>query len=638
MREAIDTERSALDKLAALIRDNQEHQRFLSSRVQELMRRFGYRDDSVLLELAQNADDALSQASEIVDAPLPPAARRLVVCIHVQDGVTTIDVRHHGRPINDTGGTAFPAGRDRQWDQDLYFMMLLNLSGKPGEIPGQTTTAATTGRFGLGFKSVHLVSATPSVVSGFIAFSIAGGLLPFEQPPVPDDPDLLPADGHRATRVRLPLRKDTDERELVARIFRRFGHTRALMPVFARQLREVVVDGGPFAGSSVFDPQPLAAAAGWSLASTTVEIFGQGQWRILRFRPADAVVDAGTGTAALAVGLKDVKPASFPADLPFLWNVTPTSEGWGCGYAVNGPFKLDPGRTHVSLDDAVTCSVADLLGKALGVGLVELHDCLLRGSKGELVGLPAKDDVPAFLTELWKVLASGIDTHDKLRRNILLRLHGPGRGLSAWMDARAIVPSDLPLPFSERLPALVSGVRVEVAGKGLDEPHLCHAFAEIADLALIARRHAVVSSKVAERLRPLLNQTLAQLDASDLLAELAERWNNLLTPERLHALRPLAADGVWKTFPSGAWHAKLVARAADGTLASLSELLLPRNVGALHVDADVSDELLRAAFAPDGKTLAEAYTIQAEDLALFLRLRGPHQIDTRKMASWYLRP
>ena len=148
---------------------------------------------------------------------------------------------------------------------------------------------------------------------------------------------------------------------------------------------------------------------------------------------------------------------------------------------------------------------------------------------------------PFFLATLWKVLASGIDTRDELRRDILLRLHGPDRGLSVWMDARAVVPSDLPPPFPERLPALKSGVRVEVAGDGLDNPHLCRAFAEIADLALLAARHAVVSSKVAERLRPLLNQAFRQLDASDLLAELAERWNHVLTPERLHALRPLAA-------------------------------------------------------------------------------------------------
>jgi hypothetical protein len=202
--EAIKTERKALDNLAALIRNEPKHQDFVWSRVQETMKRYGYSEDCVLLELAQNADDALAQSAEINGRPLPHAARRLIVRVAQCDEKSTVDVIHYGRPINDTGGAAFPAGRDRQWDQDLYFMMLLNLSGKPGEISGQSTPASTTGRFGLGFKSVHLVSEAPSVVSGFLAFSIAAGLLPFEQP-VPADPDLSLADGTRATRVRLPL-------------------------------------------------------------------------------------------------------------------------------------------------------------------------------------------------------------------------------------------------------------------------------------------------------------------------------------------------------------------------------------------------------------------------------------------------
>ena len=360
-------------------------------------------------------------------------------------------------------------------------------------------------------------------------------------------------------------------------------------------------------------------ASARSIRSTSMPLQGgRSQRQLLRFlgkgngaccasAPPILGADTGTGTAALAVGLKDGKPASFPADLPFLWNVTPTSEGWGCGYAVNGPFKLDPGRTHVSLDDDQTCCAVDLLGKALGDGLVELHDFLLSGSDVPLVGLPAKDEVPAFLATLWKVLASGIDTRDELRRDILLRLHGRNRGLrglSAWMDSRAVVPSDLPPPFPEHLPALKSGVKVEVAGDELNNPHLCRAFAEIVDLALLAARHAVVSGEVAERLRPLLNQEIHPLYASDLLAELAEQWNHVLTPERLHALRPLAPDTIWQAFPSIAWHTKLVARAADGKFASLRELLLPPNIGVKH-DADVADELLRAAFAPDRRTLAE---------------------------------
>jgi hypothetical protein len=202
------------------------------------------------------------------------------------------------------------------------------------------------------------------------------------------------------------------------------------------------------------------------------------------------------------------------------------------------------------------------------------------------------------------------------------------------MGARDVVPSDLPPPFLERLPALKSGVRVEVASDGLNNPHLCRAFAEIVDLESLAARHAVVSSEVAERLRPLLNQEIHPLYASDLLAELAEQWNHVLTPERLHALRPLAPDTIWKAFPSIAWHTKLVARAADGKFASLRELLLPRHIGVRH-DADVSDELLRAAFAPDRRTLAESYIVHAEDLALFLRLRVRLQIDARTIATWY---
>jgi hypothetical protein len=629
-RDAMITERKAFKRLDKLICNSPEHQHFLWSRVQELMRRFGYRDDSVLMELAQNADDALSQAAEIAHAPLPLVARRLVVRVYVREGVTTIDVVHHGRPINDTGGAAFPRGRERQWDQDLYFMMLLNLSGKPGEMPGQASVAATTGKFGLGFKSVHLVSENPSVVSGFVAFSIAGGLLPFEQP-VPDDPDLLPAQEHRATRMRLPLRKGADERE----ILRRFAYTRALLPVFARQLREVVVDGGSFAGVSTFDPQPLNAAAGWSLATTTVEVYEHGQWRILRFRPADGGRDAQNSTVALAVGLKDGKPAPLPAALPFLWNVTPTSENWGCGYAVNGPFKLDPGRTHVSLDDDMTCRVVDLLGKSLGSGLVELHDALLGGTNAALLGLSDNKDLADFLAALWRVLASGIEAHDEMRQELLRRLHGPDRGLSFWMSARSVVPSDLPPPFLERLPALNTGVRLEVAGASLANPYLCKVFSEISGVADLAKKHPIVSAGVAQSLRLLLGQEIRQFDASDLLAELAESWDQLLTPARLHSLRPLAADTVLQAMTKDVWHTQLSAKTIDGHRAPLRELLLPREVTVEHVDADIRDEQLRAAFAPDRCILAADYIVQPDDLALFIRLRVRHQIDARTMANWY---
>ena len=278
LQDAADTERKELERLASLI-EEPEYSAFLRGRVRERIERSGYGADSVLLELVQNADDALAQAAEIAGGRLPTAARRVVVRVHEVDSRPTMDLKHFGRPINDTGGAEFSGGEDRQWDQDLYFMMLMDLSGKPGEVPGQAAVASTTGRFGLGFKSVHLISEAPSVVSGSLAFSIEGGLLPKEEHR-PDDPDLRPVDDHRVTRIRLPLRSDGTVDDLIARIFRRFHYTRRLLPAFARELREIVVYGVPCAGVSVFDGEPVANAPGWSVARTMTELPGRGEWRI----------------------------------------------------------------------------------------------------------------------------------------------------------------------------------------------------------------------------------------------------------------------------------------------------------------------------------------------------------------------
>ena len=325
---SVSVERESLDRLANLIKDR-EHQEFLWTRVNQLMHRYGYRSDSVLLELAQNADDALAQAAEIKGGSVPRSTRRFLVRVHENGGTPTVDVMHWGRPINDTGGAAFPTGRDRQWDQDLYFMMLMNLSGKPGEAPGRASLSSTTGRFGLGFKSVHLLSSSPSVVSGFIAFSIAGGLLPQEQA-VPDGADSWMIEGRRATRVRLPLRRDREANKLIQSLFGRFSYARALLPVFARQVREVVVEGGPSPGVHVFAGKPIEGASAWSIGVETELPNHGGPWRILRFRPADSGLK-DMGTVALALGLRHGVPTAFPPKVPFLWNVTPTSEEWACG-------------------------------------------------------------------------------------------------------------------------------------------------------------------------------------------------------------------------------------------------------------------------------------------------------------------
>ena len=618
-------EQKALDELAKQI-EAPEHHGFLWHRIQRKMHSNGYSEASVLLELAQNADDALAEAAELKGGDLPPNACRLVIEVRQEGDTHIIDVTHHGRPINETGGSAFPAGKERQWDQDLYFMMLMNLSGKPGESLGQSGTYATTGRFGLGFKSVHLLSQHPSVVSGFMSFSIAGGLLPREAP----KDDVPSEEGQLGTRVRLPLRSDEEPVRLLERAFGRFDHARPLLSVFAREIREVIVQGGPTPGRHAFDGRPIDGAPGWSIGATTALPTEDGRWRVLRFKPSEAG-QPHLGTLALAVGIREGVPTRFSQGMPFLWNVVPTGEGWGCGYAINGPFKLDPGRTHVSLDDEATLRAATALGESLAHGLVRLHDA----------GGPP-DMADGFVTSLWHVLAAGLDTEDANRRRFLRELHSGGRGLSGWVRARSVVPTGLPAPFRRRLPQLTAKVRVEVA-QDFDQ-RWCRALSEMVqedeDLANLFRNHHAVSDEVAKLLRPLLDQTgcdTPKLLPHQLVAELAKEWNHRLTPERLRTLRPIGREDLLRSHDAADWHRNVVARSAAGEYRPLRQLLLPNDLGrpmAEGSDAEVADEVLRSAFAPECWRLGSSYIRTDDDLKVFRWLRGAHRADAAAMAAW----
>ena len=634
--EAIRMERESLKRLADLL-EMSEHREFLWRRVNKLMHRYGYRADSVLLELAQNADDALAQAAEIEGGPLPSQYRRFVVRVQEGGDEPTVEVLHWGRTINDTGDNAFPEGRNRQWDQDLYFMMLMNLSSKLGEVPGEGSLSATTGRFGLGFKSIHLVSECPSVVSGYTAFAIAGGTLPIEHPR-PDDGDRDVIQGRRPTIVRMPLRKDKDAGELIQSLFGRFGYARALLPVFARQIREVEVKGGPYPDIHEFDGKPIDGAPAWSIGGETKLPKHRGRWRILRFRPSDSV-RTDLGTTALAVGLRDRVPAAFAPDVPFLWNVTPTSENWACRYVVNGPFKLDPGRTHVSLDDETTLRAVAGLGEELGNGLIELHDALTTPDGAAPLNLEVGDS-EAFVRSLWEVLASGADDRDTLRRKFVHRLHGDGRGLSAWMAERSVVPTNLPAPFPPVLGPLGTEMAWEVTAEGLDNSEMCAALDEIKDEAFrsLVGNLRIVSGKTDQLLSPLFERSQRGLNDSDrfgpleLLAALAEAWDYRLTPARLHALRPLSQVGVWNLMsknPNEAdWRERLQACSVAGDFRLLSDLLLP--------DLPASDESLLAAFAPSDRVLDPGYIECSEDWKLLRWLRvGSIAFDASEIADWY---
>jgi len=643
-REAINSERNALKDLASLIKNNAEHQAFVWKRVQAMMKRYGYSEDSVLVELTQNADDALSQSREISQGQLSHDVREIQIKVTSNHNGDCIDFIHFGRPINDTGGASFPQGKERQWDQDLYYMMLLNLSSKPGDLPGSNTVEKTTGQYGLGFKSVHFVSEKPTVISGFLYFSIAAGLIPEE---IAVDSESIPANfhGHQPTVIRLPLRQDMESSKLVESIFKRFKYASILIPVFAREIRKIAISGSGigYDGIYSFDSKNSDNLPGWNL-SEEMNIPGLGLASLLRFRPFQAE-ESNASTEAIAIAIKDGLPAKLPLDVPFIWNVTPTSEAWGCGYAINGPVKLDPGRTHVSLDDEATIKSLDKLGRAFGKGLVDLHDIMAEGeTECHLASSMASGDI--FLSNLWTVLTSGLDTNDKLRKTFLLYLHGQGKGLSRWITERSVVPTSLHYPFAEKLPPINKNLKLRIAASELKDIKLCQAMAKIRGVNEVIQEYDVISESNFGLLKILINEintTPSRLSFIDIFKEALDKWNWQIDPEALHSLSGLADEELYRKLrdiwlPENNWIKEIKAKSREGAYSGLRKLLLPSvietDLGSLHED-DLEDELLRSKFAPSNYILDPDYISSEKDIKIFRLLRAGHGIGAEALAEWY---
>ena len=194
--------------------------RFIDARRRQI-RGYGYDEFAVFAELVQNAEDAYWQR-EPLGLPAPPS--RDVTFSYVRNGEgRTLIASHYGRPFNmwRHGTKSVQAYR-----YDVEGVLKSAGSFKPhsrsdGERP--------IGRFGLGFKSVYLITDVPRIHSGDWHFEIAAGCIPNEFPvPLGYEKEL--------TKVVLPLRPEVLEEHDGKR-----GRYASLVP-FLRQIDGVRVE------------------------------------------------------------------------------------------------------------------------------------------------------------------------------------------------------------------------------------------------------------------------------------------------------------------------------------------------------------------------------------------------------------
>lgn len=555
----------------------------------------GYRTSRVLFELFQNADDAYVQQDDNLDHTC------FRVCFGVgEGGLRTV---HWGRPIN--RGSNTEEARLHGYGRDLFNMLVMNFSEKrPGE--------GVTGKFGLGFKCVHLLSDSVGIASGFIVLRTVGGILPGPWPSGRLQAGNLSQPNRTATVIDVPYTETVMDGGRKAE--QAFLKAMTWLPAFARRIRRIEVRGSE---PGTVDCSVSTLPGTILIDIVTIHIRRQTQ-RALR-------IDLGNSySLLLKIGAEG--PECFEPSLGRIWNLAPLEEKVRSGWLLNGPFSVDPGRGRLAgeIDDR-RAQFQDL-GQTLGERLLELHDLMKVDWKtiaSELDLEPADSDAQRrFWCGLFDVMSRDLD--DDLARC----LHATDRGYGRLVAKLPVVPTGLRRPFDELVCA--SSIR-RFTDKALADANVLHATRNWRSAKQL--KNQMVASEVATQLRKVGFGNIQPITLSDLLRteigadkhidmELATQLGQVISLDAIENEKgPLHQEqpDIHKATSQARFLAK------DDTWR------LVKDLSSKHGS---SDERLRCDFAPDHALLHEAYGDDSLEFFKVARMRSGYSPSVHLLREW----
>lgn len=588
-----------------------------SSLLEGLRRRIAqqqYELDSIPFEILQNADDAASELLESSDIQKDdlPFVEKFV--LH-QKG-NSLSFHYGGRPINSACGlTGSDAG---PFKRDLVKMLLLNGSDKNTREDEQVT-----GRFGLGFKSVFLLSDTPRVSSGTLSFEVVGGIWPKDI----SEEVFHSTDGifeNYPQRTSIILDGETDA---IEEANSRFLSLAPWLPIFTRRIKTIVTSAKDNSSTHRWQPEP---------------ILGSNQLRkghIATNNGEKQHIELYDDQVQWAFQLHDGEITRLSEDLPWLWVTTPTREQ-SFGFALNGPFAIDPGRTRLSKQHGDVQKVnIPLFGRA--ASLINSEFAFLSRSI-ETLGKLGVTDSYRFWSSLWNVMDALPQTSEQPEGiDYLSSAIWPKEGLSGYtalIKEHAVIPNGLDLDLkiltsANLLKYQIEGWLAGSEGCQLLTDSIMENYTPFDDPS------ACCTKRIAEVLNGRLGIELESFSLIHLLGDTAEETIQIqpsraslvgaaLWPESLindtinfeDVLDPVEASELSKCksdvkflTTKGSWEPP------DKLLFSSSH-------------SPKGDEILRAAFAPPDRILAKSYG--ADGARIFRAFRTRLQADAEEMAQW----
>lgn len=265
-----------------------------------------YDEESVIFELLQNADDAVKD----IEAFSPKCDFE----VHSSSDKKIMYISHYGREINQCPPDKNPS----KYLDDLYNMLTINGSNKVRE-------DNDTGKFGLGFKSVHLICTTPIIRSGDLQFKIVGGIYP--KTIVNEKLD------SGETRFELKLQ----EKYVYENLIKDFKKNATIQTIFCKGINTIKIDGFSYHA----DKKLLEKKKNGELYSVSFDKSNYLLFQNLEVKHPFSIL--------MKLNIEENKVERIlKGEFKKIWNTTPLSDCETLPFVMNSDFIPDTGRKHLA--------------------------------------------------------------------------------------------------------------------------------------------------------------------------------------------------------------------------------------------------------------------------------------------------
>jgi hypothetical protein len=296
-----------------------------------------YTKTSILYELFQNSDDAMSERIENTHERIPDEQNKFEIAAQK----SFISISHFGRKI-----TQKYTEENTSYQYDLWNMLRIHSSYKESSI--------ATGKYGLGFKSVYFICDEPIIRSGDLQVKIIAGFYPESL-----EETLL---RENETRIELKLNNDNDKYFVVDD----FVINCPFQCVFSNSIHRISKDNEIYSWEP--DKAKTITKSIDSNLSYTLEygFIVNDNYLLITIR--------GEKKTNFLFKFDDKTKSVMPIkneSISKIWHTTPLNNGKTLEFAVNADFQVNIGRKTAIADQE---ELIQTIGKELGLVLSDIDE------------------------------------------------------------------------------------------------------------------------------------------------------------------------------------------------------------------------------------------------------------------------